>query len=73
MGGGAAGRIAWWGALIGLALNNLAIMGLHSVAGSVALNTISAGAVCTQVFAVVITLLVSPSYSSDVHSLMAMS
>lgn len=56
LGGGTAGRIAWWAAFWGLALNNTFIMGLHSVAGSVALNTISGGAVCTQVFAVVITI-----------------
>lgn len=37
-------------------LDNVCIMALHAVQGSVSLNTISEGAVCTQVYAVVITL-----------------
>ena len=33
LGGGTAGRVTWWAAFWGLALNNIFIMGLHSVAG----------------------------------------
>ncbi|BGP04354.1 hypothetical protein JCM10049v2_000152 [Rhodotorula toruloides] len=50
-------RIGWWLAFIGLALNNWCIMGLHTVAGATAIQTIRGGKEVTLVWAVGLTLI----------------
>ncbi|GAA5836212.1 hypothetical protein JCM11251_007395 [Rhodosporidiobolus azoricus] len=51
-------KFGWWIAFIGLALNNWFIMGLHTVAGATAIQTIRSGSgPNTLIWAIIITLL----------------
>ncbi|GAA6041636.1 hypothetical protein JCM8097_007784 [Rhodosporidiobolus ruineniae] len=62
-------RIGWIIAFIGLALNNWFIMGLHTVAGSTAIQTIRGGTEVTLIWAVVITIIMwLPSNLRDFSS-----